>query len=162
MTLGRKARKVVENNPTPANKTNYNKLTAKVRYLTRTGKRKRWHETCQQLDLNREGHKTWKLLSNLEGNKSKENPKPFNHEGQKVISGKKKADIFNKFLAWGADPQGGKTLIKPCGDFSSKNKVHQQAVTYLLRKTSPCGNSMQQSRNLPQRKHLALIRSTTR
>ena len=85
VTLRRKARKVVENNPAPANKTNYNKLTAKVRYLKRTGKRLRWHETCQQLDLNREGHKTWKLLSNLEGNMRKENPKPFNHEGQKVI-----------------------------------------------------------------------------
>ena len=99
VTLRRKARKVVESSPTPANRTNYNKLTAKVRYLTRTGKRKRWHETCEQLDLNRQGHKTWKLLSNLEGTKKKENPKPFNHEGQKVISGRKKADIFNKFLA---------------------------------------------------------------
>ena len=37
------------------NKINYNRLTAKVRYLTRTGRRKKWQETWEKLDLNREG-----------------------------------------------------------------------------------------------------------
>ena len=95
----RKARKAVEKDATPANKTAYNRLTAKVRYLSRTGRRSRWHDTCDKLDLNRDGHKVWKLLENLEGSKRKENPKPFTHEGQKVTSAKKKADIFNTYLA---------------------------------------------------------------
>ena len=97
--LRREARKLVEKHPTPANKTNYNRLTAKVRYLTRTGRRKKWHDTCEKLDLSRDGHKAWKLLQNLEGSKRKENPKPLIHDGQKVTSAKKKADIFNNFLA---------------------------------------------------------------
>ena len=95
----RKARKLVEKDRSPANRTNYNRLTAKVRYLTRTGKRSMWRDTCAQLDLNRKGHKAWTLLKNLEGTKKKENPKPFTYEGQKVTSGKKKADILNTFLA---------------------------------------------------------------
>ena len=85
----RKARKQVEKDRSPANKTNYNRLTAKVRYLTRTGKRSMWRDTCAQLDLNRKGHKAWTLFKNLEGTKKKENPKPFSHEGQKVTTGRK-------------------------------------------------------------------------
>ena len=95
----RKARKVIEKDPSAANKTNYNRLTAKVRYLTRTGKRRTWRDTCAKLDLNRQGHQAWKLLQNLEGSKRKENPKPFIDEGQKVTSGEKKATILNSFLA---------------------------------------------------------------
>ena len=95
----RVARKQLEKEASANNKINYNRLTAKVRYLTRTGRRKKWQETCEKLDLNREGHKAWKLLNNLEGTNKKENPKPFIHEGQKVTNGKKKADIFNTYLA---------------------------------------------------------------
>ena len=60
----RKARKVIEKDHSAANKTNYNRLTAKVRYLTRTGKRRMWRDTCAKLDLNRQGHQAWKLLQN--------------------------------------------------------------------------------------------------
>ena len=95
----RRARKKLEKDNSGANKTNYNRLTAKVRYLTRTGKRSMWRDTCAQLDLNRKGHKAWTLLKNLEGTKKKENPKPFSHEGQPVTSGLKKANILNTFLA---------------------------------------------------------------
>ena len=76
----RRARKIAEKEPTPTNRNNYNRLTAKVRYLTRTGKRAKWRATCQQLDLNRNGHKAWKLLGNLEGSSKKVNPKPVNKE----------------------------------------------------------------------------------
>ena len=35
----RKARKIAEKKPTPASRNNFNRLTARVRDLTRTGKR---------------------------------------------------------------------------------------------------------------------------
>ena len=117
----RKARKAVEKDATPANKTAYNRLTAKVRYLSRTGRRSRWHDTCDKLDLNRDGHKVWKLLENLEGSKRKENPKPFIHEGQKVTSGKKKADIFNTYLAGVSKSTGRKHLDKTLWKLFKRN-----------------------------------------
>ena len=93
------ARKKAAKSPTPANRTAYNKWTAKVRLLTRTGKRTKWRTTCQELDLNKDGKKAWKLLQNLEGKSKKENPKPVLHNNTKVTDKKKKANIFNKFLA---------------------------------------------------------------
>ena len=72
-----KARKKAAKEPTPANKTEYNRQTAKVRLLTRKEKRSKWINTCQDLDLKKDGKKAWKLLQNLEGKKKKENPKPI-------------------------------------------------------------------------------------
>ena len=95
----REARKKVEKDPTPENRTNYNKHTAKVRFLTRQRKKSKWRETCQNLDLNKNGHKAWKLLKNLEGSSKKENPKPILNNGKKIVEGQKKANHFNKYLA---------------------------------------------------------------
>ena len=95
----RQARKKVEKEPSAKNRNNYNKLTAKVRFLTRQGKRCKWRNTCQNLDLNKNGHKAWKLLKNLEGSSQKVNPKPIQKNGQKIIEGRKKANHFNNFLA---------------------------------------------------------------
>ena len=88
-----------EKDPTPENRKNYNKLTAKVRFLTRQRKKSKWRETCQNLDLNKNGHKAWKLLKNLEGSSKKENPKPMLKDGKKIVEGRKKANLFNKYLA---------------------------------------------------------------
>ena len=95
----RRAREKAKKEPTAANRNNYNRLTAKVRYLTRTGKRFKWKETCRKLDLNRNGHKAWKLLGNLEGSSKKENPKPITKEGIKIADERKKANIFNNYLS---------------------------------------------------------------
>ena len=95
----RKARKTVAKCPTPENKTEYNRLTAKVRQLTRQGKRGKWVKTCENLDLNKDGKKAWKLIQNLQGKKKKENPKPIQKDGTKISSKKKKADLFNRYLA---------------------------------------------------------------
>ena len=95
----RRARRLAEKKPTTDNRNKYNRLTAKVRYLTRTGKRAKWRDTCQNLDLNRNGHKAWKLLGNLEGSSKKENPKPITKEGKKIVDGQKKANHFNNYLA---------------------------------------------------------------
>ena len=95
----RKAKKKATKSPTPENKTEFNKHTAKVRLLTRQGKRGKWIKTCEDLDLNKEGKKAWKLLQNLQGKGKKENPKPVQTNGSKITDKKKKADHFNKYLA---------------------------------------------------------------
>ena len=94
-----KARKDVETNPSTENKIKLNRLTAKVRLLTNGGKREHWKTTCQQLNLNKDGHKAWKLLKNLEGSSRKENPKPLKKNGKVFSNGKMKADIFNQHLS---------------------------------------------------------------
>ena len=53
-----KARKTAEKDPSTQNKREYNKLTAKVRHLTKSAKQEAWKNNCKKLDLNREGHKT--------------------------------------------------------------------------------------------------------
>ena len=95
----RQARKKVEKDPTAENRNNYNKLTAKVRFLTRQWKKCKWRDTCQKLDLNKNGHKAWKLLKNLEGTAKKENPKPVLKDGRKIVDGHKKANYFNKYFS---------------------------------------------------------------
>ena len=93
------ARKAVEKDPSATNRIIYNKCTAKVRLLSNTAKRKNWRETCSKLDLNKDGKKAWGLLHNLEGSKRKENPKPFNSDGEKIFNEKQKANHLNKYLA---------------------------------------------------------------
>ena len=95
----RKARKRAEKDPTPSNRTAHNRLTAQVRLLIRKGKKDHWTKTCEQLDLNKEGHKAWKLLQNLEGSSKKENPKPMNCNGKKVADARIKAKTVNRFLS---------------------------------------------------------------
>ena len=58
----RKARRMATNYPTPENRAEYNRQTARVRLLTRTGRRDRWRNVCQNLDLHKDGKKALKLL----------------------------------------------------------------------------------------------------
>ena len=95
----RKAKRLATKFPTPENKTEFNKHTAKVRLLTRQGKRGKWIKTCEDLDLNKDGKKAWKLLQNLQGKGKKENPKPIQLEDKKVTNKKEKADLFNRYFA---------------------------------------------------------------
>ena len=73
-----KARKVLESNPTPENKVLHNKAAAIVKKTIQNSKRDKWRNTCQDLDLNRDGTKAWSLLHNLCGDKKKNNPRPMN------------------------------------------------------------------------------------
>ena len=95
----KQARKAVAKDPNPKNRTNYNKYTAKVRNLTKSGKRMKWRNTCSKLDFNKNGKKAWRLLHNLEGSKRKENPKPLSSDDKKISNGKEKANHLNKYLA---------------------------------------------------------------
>ena len=67
MKQRQKPRKTAEKDPSTQNKRDYNKLTAKVRHLTKSAKQETWKNNCKKLDVNKEGHKTWRLLNNLEG-----------------------------------------------------------------------------------------------
>ena len=95
----RKARKNVAKNPTRENKTYFNKMTGKVRLLTKCGKKNHWTETCSKLDLHKEGHKAWGLLHSLSGDKQKKNPEPIQKGGKWIADNQKKANIFNKHFA---------------------------------------------------------------
>ena len=95
----RRARKRAEKDPTRENKTAYNRLTGQVRYKVRTSKRNHWTDTCNQLDLRKQGHKAWGLLHSLEGKKAKTNPQPIERDGRLASDNKKKANIFNKHFA---------------------------------------------------------------
>ena len=110
--LRRKARKKAEKNPTPENKTAHNRLTAKVRLLVRKGKKDHWTNTCEQLNLNQEGHKAWKLINNLEGSSRKENQKPMTSNGKKVTNPMSKAKKINGFLSSVSKSTRRRTLDK--------------------------------------------------
>ena len=96
----RKARATTEAKSSATNKTNFNRLTAKVKYLTKKGKTNAFKEKCSQLDMKKEGHKAWGFLNNLEGSKRKTNPQPLIDErGQTVTGGMKKAKLLNKMFS---------------------------------------------------------------
>ena len=100
MKQRQKARKTAEKDPSTQNKREYNKLTAKVRHLTKSAKQEAWKNNCKKLDLNyREGHKTWRLLNNLEGKSMKTNPQPLIQDGKEIVCDKRKAEEFNKYFA---------------------------------------------------------------
>ena len=99
MKQRQKARKTAEKDPSTQNKREYNKLTAKVRHLTKSDKQEAWKNNCKKLDLNREGHKTWRLLNNLEGKSIKTTLQPLIQDGKEIVCDKKKAEEFNKYFA---------------------------------------------------------------
>ena len=94
-----KARSRLENNPTIPNKISYNRTAAEVRKLTNSSKREKFRKTCNDLDLNREGHKAWALIHNLSGEKRKTNPKPLKDKNGDIAEDQKKANAHNKFFA---------------------------------------------------------------
>ena len=96
----KKARKQVEKDPSTKNKTEYNRLTAKVRFLSKKCKSTAFRETCSNIDLKKDGHKAWRLVNNLEGSKRKTNPQPLNDNFDNLVtSGKCKAKLLNKTFA---------------------------------------------------------------
>ena len=117
----RKAKKIATKFPTPENKTELNKHTAKVRLLTRQGKKGKWIKTCEDLNLNRECKKACKLLQNIQGKGKKENPKPVQINNSKITDRKKEAYCFNRYLAHINTFQEGRIFIKPFGVLLKQN-----------------------------------------
>ena len=96
------ARKRVEENPSVPNRIAYNRTTAEVKLLTNTLKREKFKATCRNLDLARDGNKTWSLIRNLNGENRKNNPKPlkvFNDTLSTIADEQKRANIQNKHFA---------------------------------------------------------------
>ena len=94
------ARLEAEKTPTCKNRTQYNKLTARVKLEIKKTKRERWQKTCSEIDLTNHGHKAWKLLHNLEGkNKTNKNNKVWYKDGMEINTDQKKANILNRHFA---------------------------------------------------------------
>ncbi|MCP4271485.1 MAG: reverse transcriptase-like protein, partial [Gammaproteobacteria bacterium] len=64
--------------------------------------------------------KAWSLLQNLEGSKRKENPKPFNSDGEKIFNEKQKANHLNKYLAGVSKSTRRKVLDRTLWSFHKK------------------------------------------
>ena len=99
VNLRKKAWKVKRNNATPENKREYNRLSARVKLISRTSKRNSWEKTTGQLDLRKDGRKAWSLLGKLSGKNKRTNPAPIETESGKAITDKEKATAFTKFYA---------------------------------------------------------------
>ena len=95
----RKARTKAEHEPNIETKREYNRLTAKVRLLSKKAKKKQWTDKCEKLDLKKNGHQAWKLLHNLEGKSQRTNPQPVVDGNHETTNDKKKAQLFNDFFA---------------------------------------------------------------
>ncbi|GFR69410.1 reverse transcriptase [Elysia marginata] len=90
----RQARIELEACPTIASKKNYNKATAVVKRVIATAKKRKWTDTCSDLDLRKDGTKAWRLLNNLPGCKRKTNTRPIIEEE----TPQKRAEAFNKLF----------------------------------------------------------------
>ena len=81
-------------------RTDYNRLTARVRCLMRETKRDRWHHTCDRLSEKGGTARAWKLLKALEGHAGA--PLPLGDES--AVTGAKHPDLklaekLNKYFA---------------------------------------------------------------
>ena len=71
---------------------------------------------CKKLDLNREGHKTWRLLNNLEGKSIKTNLQPLIRDGKEIVCGKKKAEEFINTLQMSTNKKEERRLTAIYGE----------------------------------------------
>ena len=83
----------------PENRTMYNKYSALSKKEILTSKRQKFQQTCENIDLSKEGTKAWSLLNNLSGENRKTNPKPFSDDGSAIAEDQKKAELQNKYFA---------------------------------------------------------------
>ena len=140
----RKARKTVAKCPTPENKTEYNRLTARVRLLTRQGKRGKWVKTCENLDLNKDGKKAWKLIQNLQGKKKKKTLNQYRKMAQRYQVIKIKQTFLTDTLHLSASHQEERIWIEPSGGLQRQNRKPLPVTANRLKKTSRSRNSMLQ------------------
>ena len=93
------ARKKLEQDKTIENKVQYNRASAVAKGAIDMAKRKKWADTCANLDLNHHGKKAWALLNNLNNESPKTNPKPMKSTEGTITEDQKKAITFNKYFA---------------------------------------------------------------
>ena len=95
----RKARKLVMKNPSPENKREYNRLSAKVKLISKAAKKGKWEKTTGELDLRKDGRKAWALLDKLSGRRRRTNPAPIETESGKATTDTEKATAFTKYYS---------------------------------------------------------------
>ena len=81
----KKAWKLKRDNNTPENRTEYNKLSAKVKLLSKASKKKAWEKTTGNLDLRKDSRKAWTLLDKLSGKHRRTNPAPIDTDKGKAV-----------------------------------------------------------------------------
>jgi len=94
-----KARRLVEKHPTPNNKTQYNRLTAKIKLLSKQTKKDNWAKKCGELNMRRDGKKAWPIISHLSGVKRRKNAEPITTSTEQITKSEQKAEAFNKHFA---------------------------------------------------------------
>ena len=93
----KKAWKLKRDNNTPENRTEYNKLSAKVKLLSKASKKKAWEKTTGNLDLRKDSRKAWTLLDKLSGKHRRTNPAPIDTDTGKATTDSEKSKAFTKF-----------------------------------------------------------------
>jgi ribonuclease HI len=106
----KKARRRAEEHPTPVNRTEYNRLSAKVKLLSTQAKKSTWIKKSSELDMRRSGNKAWRLITNLSGKKTKKNPAPLKVDSELIIKSSHKAETFNKYFSSVSKKQHRKPL----------------------------------------------------
>ena len=71
VTQRNQARKKVERDPAKGNRTNYNKVAAQVKLLTKQCKADKWERTCKDTNLRKEGRKALETSTQLEWRNTK-------------------------------------------------------------------------------------------
>ena len=95
----RKARKIAARTRKAADRVRYNRLTAEVKVLSKRARTRKWHDTCQGINLVTHGRKAWKLLHSLNGEGRTRNPAPIKHDGFTADTDRKRAKLLNRFIA---------------------------------------------------------------
>ena len=91
-------RKYMEDN-TPGNRTEYNRCSLLSKREILSSERLTFQETCEEIDLSKEGTKAWSLIRNLNGEDRRSNPKPIVENGNTIADDQRKAERQNKYFA---------------------------------------------------------------
>ena len=95
----RKAKKALIKNKNPENRKEFNKLSAKVKLISKMSKKQTWEKKTANLDLRKDSRKAWSLLDKLSGKNRRTNPEPIETEYGKAATDAKKSEAFNKFYS---------------------------------------------------------------
>ena len=99
VTERKSARKDLEKTPSVENRIKYNKASAIVKRQVNLAKKEKWANTCENIDLSKNGSAAWSLLCSLSGENRKTNPKPMIEDKITITTNRKKAESFNKHFA---------------------------------------------------------------
>ena len=113
VNLRKKAWKIRKKRPGPERTTEYNRLAANSRRISKASKNRVWEKSTGNLDFRKDGgRKAHRLLDKLSGKTRRTNPVPIETENGKACTDSQKAKAFNKFFATVNKSRKRKTLDK--------------------------------------------------